>query len=87
MCYFDQVRKDQQQMLRETLRPAWAEIDLDNIRYNINSIKKKVGARQIIGIVKADAYGHGAVEVARILIENEVASFGCRNTARSDYFA
>lgn len=76
MCYFDQVRKDQQQMLRETLRPAWAEIDLDNIRYNINSIKKKVGARQIIGIVKADAYGHGAVEVARILIENEVASLG-----------
>ena len=63
-------------MLRETLRPAWAEIDLDNIRYNINSIRKKVGARQIIGIVKADAYGHGAVEVSRILIENDVTSLG-----------
>ena len=63
-------------MLRETLRPAWAEIDLDCIRYNIESIKKKVGTCQIIGIVKADAYGHGAVEVARILLENEVSALG-----------
>jgi alanine racemase len=63
-------------MLRETLRPAWAEIDLDNIRYNIKSIKKKVGKRQIIGVVKANAYGHGAVEISRILLENGVTSLG-----------
>jgi len=63
-------------MLRETLRPVWAEIDLDNIRHNIQSIKKKVGSRQIIGVVKADAYGHGIVQTANILIENEVSALG-----------
>ncbi len=63
-------------MIREAMRQVWAEIDLDNIRYNINAIKKKVGSRQIIGVVKADAYGHGAIEVARILMENEVSSLG-----------
>ena len=63
-------------MLRETLRPVWAEIDLDSIRHNIQSIKKKVGSRQIIGVVKADAYGHGAVQTAKLLMENEVSALG-----------
>ncbi len=48
----------------------WAEIDLDAIRFNIESIKKKTaGGAKIIAVIKADGYGHGAVPVARILEE------------------
>ena len=39
---------------------AWAEINLDSIEYNIKAIRDYVKPEtQILGIVKADAYGHG----------------------------
>ncbi|WP_446897889.1 alanine racemase [Clostridium sp. LBM24168] len=56
--------------MEEFFRPAWIEVNLNNLIYNARQIKNKVGDRQIIGVVKADAYGHGAVEVAHILLEN-----------------
>lgn len=59
-------------MYREALRPVWAEINLSNLDYNIKQIKEKVGGREIIGVVKADAYGHGAAAVSRVLLENGV---------------
>lgn len=50
---------------------AWAEINLDAIEHNIKAIRRYVNAdTQILGIVKADAYGHGFLEVARTLLEN-----------------
>lgn len=61
-------------MLKETLRPVWAEIDLASIKHNITEIKRRVGDTPIIGVVKADGYGHGAVEVSRILLNNGVSS-------------
>lgn len=63
-------------MLKETLRPVWAEIDLGCIEQNIKAIKKKVGNHEIIGIVKADGYGHGAVEISEVLLANGVTSLG-----------
>ncbi|WML36173.1 alanine racemase [Clostridium sp. OS1-26] len=51
-------------------RPVWAEINLDNLVYNIRQIREKVKSKELIGVVKADAYGHGAVEVAPILLQN-----------------
>lgn len=63
-------------MLKETLRPVWAEIDLGCIQHNIKAIQEKVGSREIIGIVKADGYGHGAIRVAEVLLENGVTSLG-----------
>ena len=61
-------------MYKEALRPAWAEIDLRNFDYNVKNIIKKVGKeRQLIGVIKADAYGHGAVECAQVLRDN-----GCK---------
>jgi alanine racemase len=54
----------------KVFRPAWVEVDLDNLIYNVRQIKNKVGARDIIGVVKADAYGHGAFEVAQTLLQN-----------------
>ncbi|MFA7660898.1 MAG: alanine racemase, partial [Anaerovoracaceae bacterium] len=46
-------------MLKETLRPVWAEIDLSCIKHNITEIKRRVGNTPIIGVVKANGYGHG----------------------------
>ncbi|OAA91184.1 alanine racemase [Clostridium ljungdahlii] len=54
-------------------RPVWEEINLDNLVYNIRQIKLKVGNNKgLIGIVKANAYGHGALEVSQVLLENGV---------------
>ncbi|MDD4850399.1 MAG: alanine racemase [Gemmiger sp.] len=47
-------------------RHCWAEIDLDALRHNFATIQKTVGG-PICGVVKADAYGHGDVAVARTL--------------------
>ena len=50
---------------------AWAEIDLDAIENNIRRIRKFVRPEtKIMGVVKADAYGHGYPQVARVLLQN-----------------
>ncbi|MBC2579562.1 alanine racemase [Clostridium sp. DJ247] len=51
-------------------RPVWAEIDLDKIAYNMKQIKLKATSKEIIAVVKADAYGHGAIDIAPVLLEN-----------------
>jgi alanine racemase len=55
--------------------PSVARVDLTAIRHNLAVAKTHSGAAAVCAIVKADAYGHGAVAVARAL-EPEVASFG-----------
>lgn len=61
----------------ESQRPTWAEIDLDNLAYNFHSTKKFVGEEiKYMAVVKADAYGHGAVECARRLEKEGVDWFG-----------
>jgi alanine racemase len=58
-------------------RVKWIEIDLDAVRHNFKSIREKVGnGIKILAVVKADAYGHGAVEVSKILSKNGVDMFG-----------
>ncbi len=48
------------------LRPTWAEIDLTAITRNLKNISRKVRRHtKILAIVKANGYGHGAVEIAR----------------------
>lgn len=49
-------------------------IDLDAIRHNINEVKQRAGV-PVMAIIKADAYGHGAVEIARHL-DGDCAFFG-----------
>ena len=58
------------------LRPTRAEINLENIKFNVGLIKNFVGGNvNILAVVKADAYGHGAVEVAKTLeIDPETSS-------------
>jgi alanine racemase len=52
------------------LRPAWAEINLDNLEHNMKAIKDVCRSKEIISVIKADAYGHGAIETAPIVLEN-----------------
>ena len=52
------------------MRSVWAEIDLDAVKFNIQNIKKISRDREVVAVVKADAYGHGAVDVAPCLLEN-----------------
>lgn len=49
---------------------TWAEIDLDAISHNIQAFKRHVGENvEIMAVVKANAYGHGAVPVARAALQ------------------
>ena len=50
------------------------EIDLDAIRYNFDAVREKAGV-PVMAVVKADAYGHGAIQVARHL-QDKCAFFG-----------
>lgn len=50
-------------------------IDLDRIKHNIESIKAKIGNANLLGVIKADAYGHGVIEIAKE-IEQDCAFFG-----------
>jgi len=57
------------------LRPVWAEINLDCVENNIREIRRVSSSREIIGVIKADAYGHGAVDLAPVLLQNGADSF------------
>lgn len=48
-------------------RPAWVQVDLDAVAYNVSQLKSHLGSVKLLAVVKADGYGHGAVEVARTL--------------------
>jgi alanine racemase len=55
---------------RTATRPTWAEVSLGNLRHNFQVVQKHIGpAVKVCAVVKADAYGHGAVECARALEE------------------
>ena len=50
-------------------RPIWAEIDCDAVEHNFKLIRAQAGEKvKIMGVVKADAYGHGAVAVSKSLL-------------------
>lgn len=50
---------------------TWAEIDLDALKHNIKEIRKITNKNSLVmATVKADAYGHGVLECARVLLEN-----------------
>lgn len=49
---------------------SWIEIDLGAIRHNYRELKKYAAPNvEVFGVIKADAYGHGAVKTARVLVE------------------
>jgi alanine racemase len=54
-------------------RGAVAEISLSAISYNLQSVRKIIENRPVIAVVKADAYGHGAIEVSKKLIKEKIS--------------
>jgi alanine racemase len=53
---------------RTATRPTWAQVSLENLRYNFGVVQRHIGTGiTVCAVVKADAYGHGALECARAL--------------------
>ena len=53
--------------MERLLRPSYAEVDIGALRFNYRQIKELVSPAAVMPVVKANAYGHGAVETARAL--------------------
>src|SRR4051812_24282154 len=55
--------------LQAALRPAWVDVDLGALEHNLAKIRQRLGGSEtrVMAVVKADAYGHGAVGVSRAL--------------------
>ena len=58
------------------LRPTWVEISRSALRRNYECVRQLAGARKVMAVVKADAYGHGAVCVSKFLDECGADWFG-----------
>lgn len=62
---------------QEFIRPVWVEVDLEAIRHNLTEIRRQVGpAVEIMAVVKAEAYGHGAVKIARTVLRSGANRLG-----------
>ncbi len=58
-------------------RPTWVEVDLEAVAYNVRQVKVVVGPEvEILAVLKADAYGHGALTVARTALNNGASFCG-----------
>jgi alanine racemase len=56
------------QDLQAALRPAWVDVDLAALEHNLAEIRRRLGTEtKVMAVVKADAYGHGAVGVSHVL--------------------
>ena len=61
-------------------RPTVAEIDLRALAHNLSGIRRKVGKHvKVMGVVKANAYGHGIVEVSKFLEQRSIDYLGVAN--------
>jgi alanine racemase len=55
-------------------RPVWAEVDLDALAHNVRALARRAGPARLYAVVKANAYGHGAVAVGRAALEAGAAA-------------
>ncbi|MBQ7288949.1 MAG: alanine racemase [Clostridia bacterium] len=60
------------------LKRTWIEVNLDNAQFNLQSIRS-VCAKPFMVVIKANAYGHGAIEMARFYMQNGVTQFAVSN--------
>ncbi len=58
------------------MRSTVATIDLDALEWNLKTIRRKAGSAGICAMVKANAYGHGMIEVSRLLVEHGIQFLG-----------
>jgi len=59
----------------DALAPTVAEINLGNLRHNTRVLKRYAGRADLMGVVKANAYGHGAMQVVHVLQEEGIRDF------------
>lgn len=53
------------------IRPAYVEINLDHLAHNIREVRRLAAKdAQVMAVIKADGYGHGAVKIAQTLLDN-----------------
>ncbi|MFQ5629696.1 MAG: alanine racemase [bacterium] len=52
---------------------TWLEINLENIAWNLAQIRKRIGNRPVMAVVKANTYGHGLVEVGKFLEKQNIS--------------
>src|SRR5512136_929251 len=59
---------------------SWIEVDLDNFIGNLKELKRLIGSRAgFMQVVKADAYGHGAIEISNVALKNGARMLGVAN--------
>src|SRR3954462_2873778 len=59
------------------LRPAWVEIDLGRLRRNLQLIWRDLPRKvKLLAVVKDEAYGHGALDVARVALQEGASMLG-----------
>ena len=57
---------------------CWAEIDRSALRHNVSIVRERIGSAQLLAVVKANAYGHGMVDIAQALAD-DAQLFGVAN--------
>lgn len=63
--------------INEVPRPTWLEVDLGAIKNNVMEIRRLIGENvEILGVVKANAYGHGLKKIAGSLLDNGANRLG-----------
>ena len=60
----------------DSSRPAWIEVDFAALAHNLSEIRKRVAPAKVMAVVKANAYGHGLVPVARFYEQSSVDMLG-----------
>ena len=71
--------------MNDTARPSRVEIDLGSLRHNVREIKSWAGNKtKLMAVVKADAYGHGAVKVSNVVSEEGVDFLGVAMLEEAD---
>ncbi|MCU0582013.1 MAG: alanine racemase, partial [Syntrophales bacterium] len=66
--------------MKEEQYRSWVEVDLDHFTHNWNELRRLVGPSvQILQVVKADAYGHGAIEISNMALQNGASWLGVAN--------
>ena len=55
---------------------VWAEIDTSAVRHNLRAVRRRADGARVMAVLKANAYGHGAVEMAKLLAAEGVDAIG-----------
>ena len=65
----------------------WLVLSRSDLIHNLAGVRRLVGTRRIVAVLKADAYGAGAVGMARVLSANGVDAFAVANVAEAVFWS